>query len=66
MTGYDVTIFSHDGSCDENGDMNGVKHEFQHKSESIFDLLDHVKSFILASNIADHDIAIEIEQNLMK
>jgi hypothetical protein len=66
MTSYDVTIYSHDGSCDENGDMNGVKHEFEHTSKTIFDLLDQVKAFILSSNISDHDLAIEIEQNLMK
>lgn len=63
---YDVTIYSSDGSTDEKGDVNAVKHSIQRKSESIFDLLDHIKFFIQHSNLSDHNLAIEIEQNLMK
>lgn len=59
---YEIVIYSTDGSVDENGDINCIKHEFNHTTFGMLDMLDHVKDFILDSGIAKHKLCIEIDQ----
>lgn len=62
MQTYETTIYSCDGSIDSNGDMNAVKSLFTHDAKNMLDLLDQVKVFLLASNVSDHHLCIEIDQ----
>lgn len=61
MKTFDITIFSCDGTTDINGDMNAVKSSFTHDSPDMLGVLDHLKTFLLAATIANHQLSIEID-----